>query len=85
MTATAEIQQFIVQNFLYGQESALPGPDESLMNAGVIDSTGVLELVGFLEGQFGIKVDDSDLVPDNLDSLNRLAEYVQRKQAGVNA
>lgn len=83
MTAAAdEIRHFILENFLFGQADAFPGADESLLMAGAIDSTGVLELVLFLEERFQIQVDDAELVPENLDSLNQLAAYVERKQAG---
>ena len=76
-----DIKEFIVQNFLFGQVDEFPGADASLMAAGVIDSTGVLELVVFLESRFEICVEDAELVPSNLDSVTQLAEYVQRKQS----
>ncbi|MGZ8197708.1 MAG: acyl carrier protein, partial [Burkholderiales bacterium] len=53
----------------------------SLLDAGIIDSTGVMELVSFLEQEFGIQVDDQDLVPENLDSISALAAFVTRKLA----
>ena len=54
---------------------------ESLLDAGLIDSTGILELVGYLEAAFGIRVADADIVPENLDSIGRIAEYVASKLA----
>jgi acyl carrier protein len=51
----------------------------SLLELGIIDSTGVLELVGFLEEKFNIQVDDSDLVPENLDSIDNLIKFLDRK------
>ena len=57
-------------------------PDQSLMQARLIDSTGVLELVTFLEEQFEIQVDDEDLVPENLDTIANIVAYVQRKTGG---
>jgi acyl carrier protein len=57
------------------------GDGDSLIDAGLIDSTGVLELVGFLEQEFGIDVADEDLVPENLDSIARLAAFIDRKRA----
>ena len=74
------IRSFVVQNFLFGDAADL-NDDTSFLETGVIDSTGVLELVGFLESTFGIVVDDADLVPANLDSVNRAARYVTRKLA----
>jgi acyl carrier protein len=53
--------------------------DESLLDRGIIDSTGVLEVVGFIEAEFGITVLDEEMLPDNLDSIARIAAYVRRK------
>jgi acyl carrier protein len=74
----ATIRAFLVDSFLLGEDDGF-GNDESLLDAGVIDSTGVMEVVSFLEETFGIAVDDDDLVADNLDSVDRLAAFVARK------
>jgi len=74
-----EIRAFVIQNFLFGQGAQL-ADDESFLEAGIIDSTGVLELVGFLETTYGIAVADEDLVPANLDSVARVARFVERKR-----
>jgi acyl carrier protein len=74
-----ELRQFIVENFLFGREEAPLGSDDSLLELGIIDSTGVLELVGFLEQKYSITIQDEELVPDNLDSVNRLVAFVTRK------
>ena len=73
-----EIRGFVIENFLFGLSQKL-ADDESFLEAGVIDSTGVLELVGFLEAQYHIAVADEDLVPANLDSIERVARFVERK------
>ncbi|MCB1454328.1 MAG: acyl carrier protein [Rhizobiaceae bacterium] len=76
-----KIRDFIVDNFLFGDDSQpLPG-DLSLMENDLVDSTGILELVGFLEEGFGLKVADADIVPANLDSIDRIAAFVERKKA----
>jgi acyl carrier protein len=76
-----QIRQFILTSFLFtGDEGALQNSD-SLLDKGMIDSTGVLELVAFLEEQFGISVNDDDLNPENLDSVDRIVSFVGRKQA----
>ncbi len=72
-------RNFIVENFLFGQEDGLTD-EASLLAQGIVDSTGVLELVAHLEQAYGIKVKDDELVPDNLDSINAIVAYVQRKQ-----
>lgn len=75
-----EIRHFIVENFLYGQDDGSLGDEVSFLQKGIIDSTGVLELVSFIEGEYGIKVDDEELVPDNFDSLNKLTAFISRKR-----
>ena len=76
---TQDIKEFVVSNFLYGQDGQNLALDQSFLENGIIDSTGVLELVSFLEQTYGIKVRDEELVPDNLDSLQKVAAFVQRK------
>jgi len=78
-TVAAEVRRFIVDNFLFGQDDQGLGPDDSLLDRGVIDSTGVMELVLFLEQQFGVKVEDTELVPENLDSIERICAFIDRK------
>ena len=78
---TEEVRNFVVENFLFGQSSAVPDDEASLLENGVIDSTGVLELVSFLEEHFQVQVEDEELVPENLDSLRRLSDFVRRKRA----
>ncbi len=75
-----KIRQFLIENFVLSDQVDEMGFDESLLEKGVIDSTGVLELVFFLEEQFGIEVDTSEVLPENFDSINRLAAYVRQKQ-----
>ena len=77
-TYEAEIRTFIVQKFLFGEEREVMG-DLSLLEAGIVDSTGVLELVSHLEKQFGIKVEDDELVPENLDSIDGICAFLGRK------
>ena len=84
MTEEAKVREFLRRNFLYAGDAGLADGD-SLLEKGVLDSTGVLELVGFLESEFGVKVEDEDMVPDNLDSITHAAAFVRRKRAGVAA
>lgn len=75
-----ELRTFIVDHFLFGDGGNL-ADDASLLEGGVVDSTGVLELVTHLETTYGFKVADDELIPDNLDSIESLAQFVARKQA----
>jgi acyl carrier protein len=72
------IRMFVVENFLFGNAEGLM-EDTSFLESGIIDSTGVLELVSFLEEEFSIKVKDEELVPENLDSINNVSAYLQKK------
>ena len=82
VTASTEQQivDFIVKNFLFGKREQAPAPEQSFLQAGVIDSTGVLELVAFVEETYGIAVADDELVPAHFDSVRNLATFVERKR-----
>ena len=82
-TISQTIKEFVVSNFLYGQGAEGLDDEQSFLENGIIDSTGVLELVAFLEQQFGITVADRDLLPENLDSVNNAARFVARKLEGA--
>ena len=75
-----KIRSFIVENFLFGKDDSLED-DTSFLEEGIIDSTGVLELVSFLEEEYGIAVEDEELIPENLDAINNVVEYLKRKIA----
>jgi len=72
----SKIRQFIVETFLFGSEEEPFGDDDSFLEKGIIDSTGVLELIEYIEENFRIKVEDDELVPENLDSLNNVTAYI---------
>jgi acyl carrier protein len=78
----SDIRNFVVENFLYGKRDGLED-DVSFLEKGLIDSTGVLELVAFVEDKYGISVDDEELVPENFDSINRLSDFIIRKTGTV--
>lgn len=84
-TIEHEIRNFIVETFLFGDASQAPADNASLIDNGVIDSTAVLELVSFIEERFGIAVADADIVPANLDSVARIAAFVQAKAGSLAA
>jgi acyl carrier protein len=79
MEIREQVSSFIRSNF-YVPESLTLTDEASLLEHGIIDSTGVLELVGFIEDTFGIEVDDAEMVPQNLDSIANIAGYVGRKK-----
>jgi acyl carrier protein len=83
MRATIEqqVRQFIEDNFLFGDDRESLSDTDSLLAAELIDSTGVLELVAFLETQFPIRMADAEIIPENLDSIGAIVAYVGRKIA----
>jgi len=74
------LRKFVVENYLFGREDFF-SDDDSLLERGIIDSTGVLELVAFVEQSYSVRVEDDELLPENLDSINRLARFLDRKLA----
>jgi len=80
MSEKQQIKDFILKNFLFSNNGVL-ADDESLVRNGVIDSTGVLELISFLEETYGIKVADEEMIPENLDSVSSMAAFLVRKRA----
>lgn len=74
-----QVRRFVLESFMFGAEPDDLDEDVSFLDSGIIDSTGVMELVGFLEDEFGITVEDSELTPENLDSVSRLCVYLAGK------
>lgn len=79
MEAREKLRQFIIENFLFGNDNAELDDGESFLDSGIIDSTGILEVVGFIEDEFDFEVMDEELVPDNFDSVDKLVAYIGRK------
>jgi acyl carrier protein len=77
-----QLRRFVVDNFLFGQAGDGLANDDSFLDHGIVDSTGVMELVAFLEEKYGITIEDQELIPDNLDSINKLVKFLERKLQG---
>ena len=80
METKEQVRAFLTTNFYVADPASLED-DVSLLDRGIIDSTGVLEVIFFIEDTFGIKVEDSEMLPDNLDSIERITNFVTRKRA----
>ena len=78
-----KIRKFIFENFLFGVENSDLKNDDSFLDQGIIDSTGVLELVEWLEDECSIVVEDEELIPENLDSVNNLVGFIEKKKIKV--
>lgn len=81
MAHVDRIREFILETFIFTDDQSALANDDSFLEKGIIDSTGVLELVMFLEEEYGLTIDDEELVPENLDSVNAINGFIQRKQA----
>jgi acyl carrier protein len=79
MSIEAVIRGYILENFLFTDDNGRLQDDTSFLEEGIVDSTGVLELVMFVEETFGVSVEDEEIVPENFDSVGRLARYVRPK------
>ena len=81
MSYLSTVKEYMVENFLFGEREQLK-EDTSFLESGIIDSTGILELVTFLEESFDIVIEDEELIPDNLDSLNNITQFLDKKLNG---
>ncbi len=84
MNVQQQVRQFIIENFYVTDASELTD-DASLIQGGWIDSTGMLELISFIEEEYGIRIDDTEMIPDHLDGIARIAAFVERKRASAPA
>jgi acyl carrier protein len=75
------IRKFILDNFLFSDDPSLLNDDDSFLEKGIVDSTGVLELVAFVEEELGVNVSDDEMLPENLDSVRQVTAFVARKKA----
>jgi acyl carrier protein len=76
-----EIRKFIIENFLFSKSDAALSDSQSLIESGILDSTGVIELIMFVEETFRIEVGEEDMIPDNFDSIDRIVEFVRRSRS----
>ena len=80
MDIRSTIREFIKENFMVSEEDINEGDSTSFLENGIVDSTGILEIVEFIEEKFEINVDDEELIPENLDSIENLSNFVSRKR-----
>ena len=78
-----KIKHYILENYLFTDDATALASGDSLLERGIIDSTGVLEIIAFLEEEFGVVVEDEEMVPENLDSVDNLVAFVERKRAAA--
>ena len=78
-TIQADVRDFVAENFLFGDDPESLLNNDSFLETGIIDSTGVLELVSFIEEKYSVEVDDDELIPENLDSIDQLISFIETK------
>jgi acyl carrier protein len=76
----AEIRDFILENYLFTNDVSAIGLDDSLLDRGIVDSTGMMEIIFFIEEKLGVKVKDEEMIPDNLDSVNKITQFVEARR-----
>jgi acyl carrier protein len=81
MTSEQNIRNYILENYLFTDDQSALNNGDSFLNKGILDSTGILEVIYFLEDTFGIKIEDEEMIPENLDSINNILAFLKRKAA----
>lgn len=79
MSVENRIRNYILENYLFTDDQGMLGSDDSFLQKNILDSTGMLEVIYFLEDEFAIKVQDEEMVPENLDSVTRIVAFLERK------
>ena len=76
-----KLRLYILENFLFSDDQSELGDDDSFMQKEIIDSTGILEVIEFIEEECSISIEDDDMTPENLDSINRIISFIERKKS----
>ncbi|GAB4345533.1 MAG: acyl carrier protein [Gammaproteobacteria bacterium] len=80
MSVREQLRSYILENFLFTNDQSALIDSDSFLEKGIIDSTGIMEVIFFLEDELGVQVDDTEMVPENLDSVDNLVAFVERKR-----
>lgn len=81
----AKVRNYILENYLFTDDQSELDSGDSLLDKGIIDSTGIMEVILFLEEEFGVAVEDDEMVPENLDSVDNLVKFIKAKQGSSGA
>lgn len=81
MSEEQKIRSYILENYLFTDDESALGNQDSFLEKGILDSTGILEVIYFLEEQFGIKIEDEEMLPENLDSVANICAFIERKKS----
>ena len=80
MSVESKVRSYILENYLFTNDQSALDSNDSFLDTGILDSTGILEVIYFLESEFSIKIKDQEMLPENLDSVARICDFVGRKQ-----
>ena len=80
MSNEDKVRNFILENYLFTDDQSELDSDDSFLEKGIIDSTGIMEVIFFLEDEFAVHVEDDEMVPENLDSVNNITRFIASKQ-----
>ncbi|WP_293650601.1 acyl carrier protein [Thiolapillus sp.] len=80
MSTEEKIRAFTLENYLFTDDQSELKNDDSFLDQGILDSTGILEIIFFIEDEFKIKIKDEEMIPDNLDSVDKIVGFIQRKE-----
>ncbi|MEZ5550305.1 MAG: acyl carrier protein [Pseudomonadales bacterium] len=83
MSIESKIRCYILENYLFSDDESSLGNEDSFLDKGILDSTGILEVIYFIEEEFGVSVADEEMIPENLDSVSRIVNYIQSKQSSA--
>jgi acyl carrier protein len=76
-----KLREYILDNFLFTDDQSMLKNDDSFLEKGIIDSTGIMELIFFMEEELGVKVEDEEMIPENLDSINSIMSFINKKKS----
>ena len=79
-TILKEVREYVVENFLLGEDEEELSNSDSFLESGLIDSTGILEVIAFLEETYDVEIEDEEMIPENLDSVERVARFIASKK-----
>ena len=80
MSLEEKIRSYVLENYLFTDDQSALNSNDSFLEKGILDSTGILEVIYFIEDEFDVKVEDDEMIPENLDSVNRIVAYIRKKQ-----
>ena len=76
-----DLRNYVLENYLFTDDQSQLNNEDSFMDKGIVDSTGILEIITFIEDEYDMSVEDSEMIPENLDSINNLVKYLEKKSA----